>query len=332
MKKDRIVWIDVAKAIAILAMIVGHVVEYGNEVRDLIFSFHMPMFFVLTGLTMKPVNSWRDIGKQVKKDFMHIMLPCIIVEILNMLLSIVINGKEIGSEAVILLERLIWASAVDVYVYPAMGALWFLVVLFWTKLLFSVIQLLFPEPYNGMIFLASALFGKVVSTYVWLPQSFDIVLVCVIFVYAGHLLMKYHDFFERHMLKIAIIAFVTWMLCWQELIYIEIGTRSYPMFVLCIGEALAGCYFIFCLSKAIAVREKFAYVLSLIGRHTLLILCVHYLDWSFAFIWKREVTFYTCILRVVCDLAVTAVILLVAYLAKLGRRRVGARRTMKGQD
>lgn len=44
MTKERILWIDVAKGIAIVLMIIGHTVQFGNPIRNFIFSFHMPLF------------------------------------------------------------------------------------------------------------------------------------------------------------------------------------------------------------------------------------------------------------------------------------------------
>lgn len=48
-KGKRIEWIDVAKAICILLMIAGHTYPVGSKVRNIIFSFHMPLFFILSG-------------------------------------------------------------------------------------------------------------------------------------------------------------------------------------------------------------------------------------------------------------------------------------------
>ena len=39
----RIEWVDIAKGIAIVLMIIGHTVPYGSKVRNFIFSFHMQL-------------------------------------------------------------------------------------------------------------------------------------------------------------------------------------------------------------------------------------------------------------------------------------------------
>lgn len=47
---NRIPWVDVAKGIAIILMVLGHS-SMPDVIQHLIFAFHMPLFFVLSGLT-----------------------------------------------------------------------------------------------------------------------------------------------------------------------------------------------------------------------------------------------------------------------------------------
>ena len=54
----RIEWIDIAKGMTILLVIVGHTVTNGTVVRDAIFSFHMPLFFILAGYTFRE-KDWK---------------------------------------------------------------------------------------------------------------------------------------------------------------------------------------------------------------------------------------------------------------------------------
>lgn len=51
--RERFAWIDVAKGIGILAVVIGHVWTRG-PVRDLMYSFHMPLFFLLSGYLFSP--------------------------------------------------------------------------------------------------------------------------------------------------------------------------------------------------------------------------------------------------------------------------------------
>lgn len=49
---NRIPWVDVAKGITIILMVVGHS-SLPNIIQSWIFSFHMPLFFILSGVTTK---------------------------------------------------------------------------------------------------------------------------------------------------------------------------------------------------------------------------------------------------------------------------------------
>lgn len=50
MPKERLVHIDVAKGIGILLVAFGHLVKFGSYTSNVIYSFHMPLFFVLSGV------------------------------------------------------------------------------------------------------------------------------------------------------------------------------------------------------------------------------------------------------------------------------------------
>lgn len=52
MHSQRIEWIDVAKGIAILLMVAGHT-TIPKSISNFIWAFHMPLFFIASGLCTK---------------------------------------------------------------------------------------------------------------------------------------------------------------------------------------------------------------------------------------------------------------------------------------
>jgi len=65
---DRLAWLDSAKGIGILLVVIGHIWT-GGIVRDDIYAFHMPLFFLLAGYTARPkelrpfvVAQWRTLA------------------------------------------------------------------------------------------------------------------------------------------------------------------------------------------------------------------------------------------------------------------------------
>ena len=60
----RLEWIDVARGIGIIAVVIGHVWTRG-PLRDAAYSFHMPLFFLLSGLLSRPQPPARFAARQL---------------------------------------------------------------------------------------------------------------------------------------------------------------------------------------------------------------------------------------------------------------------------
>jgi fucose 4-O-acetylase-like acetyltransferase len=66
---QRIEWIDVAKGIGIFLVIVGHLISHDNFnlLADYIYSFHMPLFFFLSGLCLNNNRTFVSyVGRKAK--------------------------------------------------------------------------------------------------------------------------------------------------------------------------------------------------------------------------------------------------------------------------
>ena len=76
-KKARIEVIDIAKAITIFLVIVGH--STGNFdtplFRRVLYSFHMPLFFILAGMSIKPVKVSGFGGISSGRIYSRLLLP-----------------------------------------------------------------------------------------------------------------------------------------------------------------------------------------------------------------------------------------------------------------
>ena len=72
--RQRIDWIDTAKGLCMILVIVGHTLPYGNLMRNFIFSFHMPAFFFLSGMTFRP-EKYKTCLDYIKKRGRTLILP-----------------------------------------------------------------------------------------------------------------------------------------------------------------------------------------------------------------------------------------------------------------
>lgn len=87
MKREK--YIDIAKGIAIISVVSGHILIYNiygfNDVWNesplvkFIYSFHMPLFIFLSGLVASIPNSLSQVYKDLFKRFKTLLIPFFII-------------------------------------------------------------------------------------------------------------------------------------------------------------------------------------------------------------------------------------------------------------
>ena len=72
MENKRDVTVDVMKGVGILLMLVGHWHGMSQWAHQFIYSFHMPLFFLVAGYFSKQMTDW---AKSLKKNALRLLLP-----------------------------------------------------------------------------------------------------------------------------------------------------------------------------------------------------------------------------------------------------------------
>ena len=69
-KSGRVKYIDIARGLAIFLVVWGHTLTSGMK-RQVIYGFHMPLFFIISGALLKPKQflSGKDYLQFIKKKF-----------------------------------------------------------------------------------------------------------------------------------------------------------------------------------------------------------------------------------------------------------------------
>ena len=78
-KSNRAAWIDWAKTLLIYFVVVGHAGCQGG-IKDFIYAFHMPAFFIISGYLYRPHN-WR-------RTFRSFAIPVLVFSIINLFFQI----------------------------------------------------------------------------------------------------------------------------------------------------------------------------------------------------------------------------------------------------
>lgn len=124
--RQRIIWIDYAKAIGITLVVFAHM---PSVFANYIFLFHMPLFFMLSGYLYKPIG----LKSELKRSLQCLIIPYIAYNLMLMFLS-TIQGKF---ELKLIRDVLLGNQELLPHTYRA---LWFVVSLFLMRLIMSSIK------------------------------------------------------------------------------------------------------------------------------------------------------------------------------------------------
>ena len=125
----RINYLDYIKGFTILLVVLGHIYSADNPIKIWIYSFHMPLFFIVSGFLS--TNKRLDIITTIKKKFKSIVIPYILFGIVFLIFRAKLNmGVQLNLESFIF--SLLTSSS--------LGALWFLPALFIIEIIFALLN------------------------------------------------------------------------------------------------------------------------------------------------------------------------------------------------
>lgn len=130
MKNERIEWLDIAKAISIILVVLGHA---GHAYLDVYLGwFRMPLFFFLSGILFKPVllDSYL---KWAKNKTFRMMVP---YAVYGVLIFMIFNYDQLNALPSHLYHLLYGGSSLQ----GPYGIFWFITVLLLTQLLMGLIS------------------------------------------------------------------------------------------------------------------------------------------------------------------------------------------------
>lgn len=141
-KGSRVEWVDAAKGLGILFVIAGHV-WWRGPVRDAIYAFHMPLFFLLSGYMVKPQPLLGLIGKQARSLLVPFIAFSLILIAADLLIETargirpMFSGFREGMEAIFFRTESLRGP---------FTILWFVPCLFFARLCWNVAARILPDP------------------------------------------------------------------------------------------------------------------------------------------------------------------------------------------
>lgn len=310
----RIQWIDIAKFFAIVFMIIGHITK-NQVIRMFIFSFHMPLFIILSGYTYNPPKTLNKLNSNIKKYIKKILCPYAIALFLQVLVINIIYYDSFKFNIFMkeLFNSFLWGNGCgNTFIstsFVGVGPIWFLITLFLAKVFFDMLNLCISDEYKRCLLYSLLLFiGIEIGRITWLPQGLDLVLQFLFFLYIGYIFKKYENKIKVNKKIIYILCFVFWLLCLGFNIHIEFAIRQYPYLIICVIEALCGSYCVIEYAKALENNTKIIEIMTYLGSITLYILCIHSFDVYIIHWDKIAINIYLeCLLRVVIAIIIAVI-------------------------
>lgn len=284
--------VDIAKAVAIGCVVVGHVLEAGvlrdggGGIREGaylgIYLFHMPFFFLLSGWLFKepqPVVGF------FRKKFQHLMLPYLAWLFIFNLKALAGFGANLVRGG---LDPEKWQFYFELFgsqlyggleVHGSQIILWFPTCLFFTQQFANLLMLRLPG--IGMqVGLVSAFYGlcyglQYLSPVFHLPLAIDCVAGALPFFFLGHWLRKEPDMLPVRWAGPVFVAVFLGIAIWRLPLGYHMRMGEYGVPIISTIAATGGFLLLLGVCRRLAVRVAVARCLKPVGDASMTIMYLH---------------------------------------------------------
>lgn len=266
MGRERLRYLDAARGLAILLVVLGHIWETEQPLPVLIYSFHIPLFFLISGILFAYAERERRSVKQLFISGLRgLIVPYVFFEALFILIFGVRSHFDFSSQGGPVYSGLLLS--------PLNVPLWFLPTLFLTELfLFLLLKLIRNRYCVAAVCLLLYLIPFLPGAGRFLPDALLRCLVSLGFLavgYFGSELIREKDPPLLLLLSAAAVSGILALVNGKTGIY-KLTFHNPALFTVC---ALAGsCCVIFLLKK---LPPGLSFPLELAGRNSLVILGLH---------------------------------------------------------
>lgn len=293
---SRDVSLDVARGIAIVCVVLGHGDYFGApaEMVNAIFTFHMPLFFVLSGFLTSPEA--RPDTRYVRKCARSLLLPyavtCAITLLLYAVRTLLFWPEGLLDVLSTMGAASLYGSGTTIVPLPdgvtMIGAIWFLPALFWAKLLLAAAN---GSPFPLVAVLCLFVAGYASTNVLWLPLDMQAGACAVLFLYLGQRIREKGVLSPGglHPLLWAATAGM-WLTCLSLGGKLTMAANYYPNGP--IVDVLGGLCGAMCVIRlsgiACCILPKVCAPLAWLGTMTLPIFCMHLVEMD-VFLWDKAI-------------------------------------------
>lgn len=259
---NKLIWVDNLKVLGIFAVILGHI---ASPLGGFIFSWHMPLFFMIAGFFIRFDLLFKDF---IIKDFKRLMMPYFVFAnigfVVEILKRLVLHRVELNyvNELQGIFIWMDMSSLVNTYA----SVLWFLPALFFTKAVLYIIHKNIHNLFYQLIVI-SILFG--VSFLVDLPFGIDNAFNALLFLFIGNIFFTYYqDNKLLHLLPFIVLG-LYFFIGFPDL---DMARKSYYNIFINLFFSISLVYTFITILKKINIDNK---LFKLWGGSTMLLFIIH---------------------------------------------------------
>lgn len=205
--QNRLNYLDVCKAIGIILVVLGHTYGLPEVLYNIIYSFHMPLFFIVSGYLYNETK-YNDISfnKLINLRFRAYVIPYISFGTINLiteiLMSFILQKKILSVDVILNKLRGILLCYADVENMPNCSPIWFLMCLFISSLLFWAI-IKYTKRYTPVFCIFCMCLSFCIYEFVdfKIPWSISTSFMATFFMYIGYSVKKYNIIYKAQKLK-----------------------------------------------------------------------------------------------------------------------------------
>lgn len=283
----RLDYLDYAKGFGIILVVLGHICDTSNSIKMWLYSFHMPLFFIISGLLIRYTNiNERGIKNIIVSKFKSLIIPYIFFELVAIFFWMCQNEFTF--------KALRWNVLDSILMYCRAGTTWFLFTLFISEIMFILmLKYIKANKIIALITIVLFIIPLMIDT-----ENHNILVLFRCFIANGFLYLGYYGYdllIDRdiNFLSIIILFFINIILSHYNG-FVDLWSLQFGNILLYTTCSILGSVSIIYLFK----KFKQSYILKYLGKNSLVIMATHQVlinNFINQFI-GREYTYFTGIL------------------------------------